>query len=129
MIMSEEKTVNAEVVENLTSDDKLWGMLSHLLVFCTMLGIPFGNILAPLIIMLTQKDKSQYVVDNAKESLNFQIAYTIYGFAVGILCFLIIGLLALPVLAIAWVVFPIIAGLKANDGIKYQYPYIFRLIK
>jgi uncharacterized Tic20 family protein len=120
--------VVSPVASELTADDKLWGMLSHLLTFSGYV-IPFGNILAPLIIMLVQKDKSEYVVYHAKESLNMQIAYSVYGFVVAILCFVLIGFILLPVIAIAWIVFVIIAGMKANEGIKYQYPYIFRLIK
>ena len=123
------KEVVSPVASDLTSDDKLWGMLSHLLTFCGLLGVPFGNLLAPLVIMLIQKDKSEYVVYHAKESLNMQIAYSVYGFVVAILCFVLIGFILLPVIAIAWIVFVIIAGMKANEGIKYQYPYIFRLIK
>jgi len=125
----EEVIVQAEEIKELTDDDRLWGMLSHLLVFCSIFGIPFGHIIAPLVIMLIQKDKSVYVVDNAKESLNFQIAYTVYGFVVGILCFILIGFLLLIPLVIAWIIYPIMAGIKANEGIKYKYPYIFRLIK
>lgn len=125
----EAKEVKATVDENFTADDKLWGMLSHLLVFCSLVGVPFGNILAPLVIMLVQKDKSEYVVEQAKESLNFQIAYTAYGFGIAILCFVLIGFLLLIPFAIAWVAFPIIAGMKANEGVKYEYPYIFRLVK
>jgi len=115
--------------ENLTSDDKLWGMLSHLLSFCGLLGVPFGNLLAPLIIMLVQKDKSEYVVYHAKESLNMQISYTVYSIVAILLCFLLIGFLLAPVVVIAWIIYVIIAGMKANEGEKYQYPYIFRLIK
>jgi len=124
---TENATLEAEA--NLTSDDKLWGMLSHLLTFCGFIGIPFGNLLAPLIIMLVQKDKSEYVVYHAKESLNMQIAYTVYSIVGVLLCFLLVGFLVLPVIVIAWIIYVIIAGMKANEGIKYQYPYIFRMIK
>ena len=125
----EVKEVEPTADAALTSDDKLWGMLSHLLVFCSLVGVPFGNIIAPLVIMLVQKDKSEYVVEQAKESLNFQIAYTAYGFGITILCFLLIGLLLIIPFVIVWIVFPIIAGMKAREGVKYEYPYIFRLVK
>ena len=43
----------------------------------------------------------------------------------------VIGVLLLPVLAglgIAWVVFTIIGGLKANEGKPYRYPLTIRFI-
>ena len=134
--MSEEKNeiegkgtdVQIDKTGELTKDDKLWGMLSHILVFCSIIGVPIGNILAPLMIMLIQKDKSDYVVDNAKESLNFQISYTVYAIGAVLLCIVLIGFILLIPLIIAWIVFPIIAGIKANEGEKYKYPYIFRLV-
>ncbi|MED5431273.1 MAG: DUF4870 domain-containing protein, partial [Pseudomonadota bacterium] len=35
----------------------------------------------------------------------------------------------MPVLFIFWVVMVIIAGLKANEGVAYRYPFTLRLIK
>ena len=132
--MNEEVTIDAEEVEvvsegHLTSDEKLWGMLSHLLTFSGLVGVPFGNFLAPLIIMLVQQDKSEYVVYHAKESLNMQISYFVYTLLAAALCLVIIGFLILPVIAIAGIVYVIIAGIKANEGVRYEYPFIFRLIK
>ena len=111
----------------LSSDDKLWGMLSHLLTFSGAV-IPFGNFIAPLVIMLTQKDKSDYIVYHAKEALNMQIAYFVYGIGAGVLCFILVGILLIPVLSIAYIVFIIIAAIKANDGERYKYPFIFRIL-
>ncbi len=49
----------------------------------------------------------------------------------GILSFLCIGFILLPVIGIVDIVFTIIATIKANDGIRYRYPkYLnLRLIK
>ena len=112
----------------LSSDEKTWGMLSHIL---TLVGfiIPFGNILAPLIIYLTKKDTMPFTTDQAKESLNFQITLSIVAIINIPLCFLCIGLIILPILIIVWIVFVIMAGLKANAGIAYRYPFALRLVK
>ena len=45
----------------------------------------------------------------------------------GVLC--LVGLVLLPVVGIAALVFSIIAALKANDGIMYRYPFTLRLLK
>jgi uncharacterized Tic20 family protein len=46
-----------------------------------------------------------------------------------LLTFILIGLVLLPLIGIAWLVFTILAGIKANEGVAYRYPYALRLIK
>src|SRR4051794_35065816 len=60
-----------------SKDEKMWAMLSHLTALCGYLIVPFGNIIAPLVIWLIKKDTMPLVDDQAKESLNFQITLTI----------------------------------------------------
>ena len=103
-------------------DSKTMGMLAHLL------GIFLGFI-GPLIIWLIKKDQSQFVDDQGKESLNFQIMLMI-GYVIGsVTSFLCIGFLILPAVWIFGIIFSIIAALKAKDGIAYRYPVNLRLIK
>ena len=46
-----------------------------------------------------------------------------------ILAFVLIGLLLMPLVGIANLVLCIIAGIKANNGESYRYPFALRLIK
>lgn len=112
----------------LTSDDKQWGMLAHVGTFLGAL-IPFGNIIVPLILMSTYKDKSKFVVDHARESLNFQISLIIYYTIAGISIFFLIGFLILPLIFLFNLIYVIVAGLKANEGGDYKYPLTIRFIK
>ncbi len=130
--MSEETTPQTEVpvsTGEVSKDEKTWGMLSHLSVFSGLV-IPFGHIIAPLVIWLLKKDDENmaFVEDQAKEVLNFQIASTIYAFIGGILLFVIIGIFVLGALAIFWLVVTILGALKANEGVAYRYPLNIRLI-
>jgi uncharacterized protein len=113
----------------LTANDKTMGMLCHLLALSGFIGIPFGNILGPLIIWLTQKDKSAFADYHGKESLNFQITLIIAAMISGVLCLLLIGFVLLLAVWIYGIVMTIIATIKANEGIYYRYPYTLRLIK
>lgn len=56
---------------------RAWGMACHL---CALIGfaIPFGSILGPLIVWLTQKNKHPFIAEQGKESVNFQISMLIY---------------------------------------------------
>ena len=56
--------------ENLTSEERLMAMLSHL-------SILFGGIILPIILWATQKDKSRFIRYHALQSIFFQIAYVV----------------------------------------------------
>lgn len=88
-----------------------------------------GCIIGPLIIWLVKKDSMPFVDDQAKEALNFNITVAIAALVCGLLMFILVGIVLLPLLAIAWVVFVIIASIKANEGVRYRYPFTLRLIK
>lgn len=99
------------------------------------LVVPFGNFLGPLLVWQIKKDEFPSVAVHGKAALNFQITVflaTLAAAAVALaLSFFCIGFLLIPVVGlipIAGVVFTIIAGLKANDGKDYQYPFSLRLI-
>lgn len=107
----------------------MWAMLCHVTAFSTFIGIPLGNIIAPLVIWLIKKDEFPFVDENGKESLNFQISMTIYGIVAGLLCFIFIGFVLLPIVLVADIVLVIMATVKTNKGEGYRYPFTIRLIK
>lgn len=109
---------------------RTWGMACHLAALAAFIGIPFGNILGPLVIWLIKRHDDPFIEDQGKESLNFQISMTIYGvilLVLGILTFGL-GLLLLIPFGIAEVVFVVIAAIRANDGEYYRYPFTIRFI-
>lgn len=112
--------------EGPTSDDKTMALLAHLL------AIPAG-IFGPLIIWLIKKDQSAFVNDQGKEALNFQLTVMLAGFAMGIMVLIpLVGCLVLPALlalGLANLILSVIGGVKANEGVRYRYPFNFRLIK
>jgi uncharacterized Tic20 family protein len=110
-----------------TNDSSL-AVLMHLLGFAGFV-FPFGNIIAPLILWLVKRAESPLLDRTGKEVLNFQISYTIYVAVAGILCFVLIGFLILPVIFILWVVFMVIGAVKAGNGEEYKYPMTIRLLQ
>lgn len=112
----------------------MWNMLCHLsaLLIC----IPFGNIIGPLLVWQIKKGEFPSVEVHCKAALNFQITVTIVmvigWIAAFILTFVGIGFLLFPLvmlIALAGLVLAIIAGIKANNGKDYKYPFSFNLIK
>ncbi len=120
-------TEEVKDVQNLNNEEKNWAMACHL---ATLIGIfiPFGNIIAPLVIWLMKKDQMPMVAREGKKSLNFQILVTICVFVAFLLMFVIIGAFLLPVIGIAAIVFVVIATVKVSNGVDYQYPVNVKFI-
>ena len=111
------------------NDARTMGMLCHLLSLVGLLGIPFGNILGPLIIWLVKKNDHPFIDDQGKESLNFQITVMIAILICIPLMFVCVGFILAPAIGIAAVVLVIIASIRASKGEAYRYPWTLRLIK
>ena len=122
------KPIEAPIEKNQPSkDERTWGMLCHISTFCGMI-IPFGNVLAPLIIWLIKKETLPFVADQGKEVLNFQISMVIYMIIAGILCIILIGIPILIGMIVFDFIITIIATINANDGKYYRYPITIRFI-
>jgi uncharacterized Tic20 family protein len=114
---------------------RTWNMLCHLSALAAFV-IPFGNVLGPLIVWQIKKSEFPSVEIHGKAALNFQLTVTIAA-VVGIaaafaLSFFCVGYLLFPVvmlIGLAGIVFAIIAGLKANNGEPYKYPWSLELVK
>jgi uncharacterized Tic20 family protein len=55
----------------------------------TQYFIPFGNFLFPIIIWSTTRDKSEYVNEQGKQTINFQLSLFLYTF--------VLALIAIPI--------------------------------
>ena len=110
-----------------TQDERTWGMLAHLTAFSGFL-IPLGSVIAPLIVWLIKRDQSEFVADQGKEALNFNISVLLAGVVCGILVWIFIGILLGVALFFYWLAMTIVAGIKANEGVRYRYPFTLRLI-
>ena len=108
--------------------ERNWAVAAHLSGLSLYLGIPFGNILGPLVVWLIKKDESPYAEQQAKEALNFQISLTIYGIVAALLAFVFIGFLLIPVLFVLQIVLTIVATIRVSEGKAYEYPLTIRLI-
>ncbi len=108
-------------------ETRQWAMACHLSSLIAYAGVPFGNIVGPLVIWLIKREESPFIDAHGKESLNFQITMTLYGFASLILFVCGIGILTLIGVIIAGLVYSIKASIAANEGRMYEYPDFLRL--
>ena len=111
-------------------DEKQWAMFCHLAALLGLLGIPFGNIVGPLIMWLIKKEVMPYVNQQGKEALNFQISCIIYGLCLTpAICFPPLFFVLILALIIFNLWFVIQASIATSKGVEYHYPLCLRLIK
>lgn len=110
-----------------SSDEKTMAMVCHLLGLVGYI-IPFGNIVAPLILWQMKKEGSPYLDYHGREAVNFQISFMVYLIVAALTFIIAVGFILVPVVGIAGLVLMVIAAIKAKDGEMYRYPFIFRLL-
>ena len=125
-----------------SSGDRNMAMLCHLISFVGIV-FPFGNIVGPLVVWLTQRENSPFVDEHGKESINFQLSLIVYSFVgvllllvsailvivfIGIFMLIIVGLTVLAFFVFSFIVI-IIAAVRASNGEEYRYPLSIRFLK
>ncbi|QGJ70044.1 Hypothetical protein PBC10988_17330 [Planctomycetales bacterium 10988] len=110
----------------LTDEEKLYGMLAHVL---TLLGFVtgFAQFLVPILFYMIYKDKSKFVAYHALQSLFFQLAGIALAVIAVILSLLTFGLgffIFIPAVFLLMVIYPIMVGLKAYNGEWSEYYYV-----
>ena len=117
----------ASSASGISADERQWAMFAHLSALIGFI-IPFGNLLGPLVIWLMKKETMPFVDQQGKEALNFQITVTIAMMVSAILIIVVIGFVLMFIIGLAALILTIMAGIKANEGVAYRYPFTLRLI-
>jgi uncharacterized Tic20 family protein len=113
--------IGAEATWNLVAH---WGgALGMLITF----GV--GGWIAPLIALLTRGKQSPTVRAHAVDALNFQLLLSIVGVLVWLVTWRLPVFWPLLVVTLVGIVFGVIGGLRANEGLLYRYPLSPRLVK
>jgi uncharacterized Tic20 family protein len=108
--------------------DTQWAVILHL---SALVGIPvpiFGNILGPLVVWLIKKPDIPSLEQVGKDVLNFQISWSIYMALASLGMFFCIGVVLLPVVGIAWLIFLILGAIKASNGERYDFPLTIKML-
>ena len=117
------------MVEIDTNAQRNWSVFCHLSALVALLGVPFGNILGPLIIWLIKRNEMPLLDTEGKKALNFQISMTIYILIAGLLCFVLVGFLFFIPLIIANIVLVIVAAVNTSNNKPSTYPLTIHFIK
>jgi uncharacterized Tic20 family protein len=132
-------------------DIRTWSMLCHLSALAGFI-VGLGNVLGPLIVWQIKKNELPEIIPHGKASVNFQLTLLIIDVIAGLGFFAFIGsnFISFPfggrstfpffggfiaggivftIINILGLVFTIIAGVRANNGEAYSYPYAIRFVK
>jgi uncharacterized Tic20 family protein len=112
----------------LSQEARQWAMFCHYAAFFGLI-FPFGNLIGPLIVWQIKKDLHPFVDDQGKEALNFQISVVLASLLCFLLMVVVIGFPLLALVTVVAIVLTVIAGIKANEGQSYRYPFSWRLVR
>lgn len=100
-------------------------MLMHLSQFAGIV-IPLAGFVVPILMWIANKETNEKVDLHGKNILNFMISFAIYA---AVLAITVIGIPLAVVIGIVYVVFVILASVKANNGEYWKYPFTIQFIK
>ena len=126
------------MITELTREERDWGIALHLSALAMHI-IPFGNILGPLIIWSSKRDRSAYLDQQGREVLNFHISWTV-GLVLAVLLQVIAiasGIkIVIPLLILTGIgyyfgmlYFIVVAALRASDGLYFDSPVLWETFK
>jgi uncharacterized protein len=98
-----------------------WAMFLHLSQLLNCVAPPLG-LVAPIVLWQIQKTKLPGIDAHGKVVCNWIISSIFYSFVCVPLAFVIVGFPLLMILAAMAIIFPIIGGIKANNGEVWKYP-------
>lgn len=104
-----------------SNDDKNIATITHL-------GGTVFSFVPALIVWILKKDDSEYISDQAKDALNFQITVLLAYFVSWVLAWILIGFVLMLIIWVFNIVFSIIAAISTSKGETYRYPFTLRLI-
>jgi Uncharacterized protein conserved in bacteria len=129
---------------------RTWSMLCHLAALAGLF-FPIGTVIGPLLVWQIKKNDLPEIDPHGKESVNFQLTILIINIAASVIIFGILGFgfgfghmwrspfyllsggfglgIILAIINLLSWVLAIVAGLKANNGEFYKYPFAIRFIK
>jgi uncharacterized protein len=121
----------------LPAEARNWALAAHLSAFVgAWLLLAF---VGPLAVWAVKREDHPFVAHHAREALNFNLSFLLYGVVLAILT-IPIGLVTLgfgliPIvllgaaLVVGWLVLTIIASVAAANGEAYRYPFTIRFVR
>src|SRR5690606_14360965 len=98
-----------------------WAMFIHFSILAGW-AIPLAGLIVPIILWQVKKDELPGIVPHAHVVMNWMVTSLVYAAICFVLLIIVIGAFGFMVLGIATIIFAIVGGLKANEGVIWPYP-------
>ena len=96
-----------------------WAMFLHFSQLVGLLLVPLAGLILPIVIWQIKKTELPGIDEHGKIVVNWMISALLYAVILAITFF---GLFLVPIVYVLGIVFPIIGGIKANNGEVWKYP-------
>ena len=107
---------------------RTWAMFLHLSQLAGF-ALPLAGLVVPILIWQLKKAELPELDVHGKIVVNWILSALIYAVVCVILIFLLVGLPLLLILGVLAIVFPIVGGIKANNGEAWKYPLSISFFK
>jgi uncharacterized protein len=109
-----------------TGSERNWGMAAHLSGFlAAFVALGF---LGPLVVLVTEGNRSPYVRRHAVEALNFNLSVLLWVVVSAVLMIVLVGFLTMAAVGILYVVASILGAVAAARGDDFRYPLTIRFV-
>jgi uncharacterized protein len=112
----------SSVARDISSNENAWSMFMHFSQLCAFL-VPLAGLLVPIVMWQVKKDESMVIDKHGRNIVNWIITWIIMIMICMVLWRIYIGIPLLGIVMVLGIVFPIIGGIKANNGEVWQYPF------
>ena len=106
---------------NREKETRQWAMFIHFSILAGW-AIPLAGLIVPIILWQIKKDELPGIIPHAHIVMNWMVTSLVYAAICFVLLIIVIGAFGFMVLGIATIIFAIVGGLKANEGIAWEYP-------
>ena len=103
------------------SETRQWAMFLHLSLLAGLV-VPGAGFILPIVLWQVKKETVPGLDAHGKVVANWMLSALIYAVVSGFLCLLLVGIPLLVILGLLSIIFPIIGGIRANEGILWKYP-------
>lgn len=109
-------------------EENTYLMLMHLTQFSGVI-VPLLGYILPILMWITNKEANENVDKHGKNILNFTISFLIYSAISALSIFILIGIPLLLIIGVLYIVFVVMAAVKANNGEYWKYPLTIEFVK
>ena len=102
-------------------ETRQWAMFIHFSVLAGWV-VPLAGLVVPVLLWQLKKDELPGIVPHAHVVMNWILSSIVYALICMVLMLVLVGVLGFIALGLATIIFAVLGGIKANEGVVWPYP-------